>query len=99
MLTMSRPDPNHNRHAPNTPPALDQRAYDALCDLHACVLVLDAERRRVAAHLEALPQPGVIPLKRAELERRHAELTEELAAFQAMIDRLRASIDPQARFL
>lgn len=92
-------DPSHNRHAPDAPPALDQRAYDALCDLHACVLVLDAERRTLAARLEALPRPGVIPLERAELERRHAEVTEELAAFQTMIDRLRGSIDPEARFL
>ena len=98
-MTMSRPDPDQNRYAPDASPALDQRAYDALCDLHACVLVLDAERRRLAARLQALPQPGVIPPQRAELERRHAELTEELAAFQAMIDRLRASIDPQAQFL
>jgi uncharacterized protein YhaN len=97
---MSRPDPHHNRHTtPDTPPALDQRAYDTLSDLHACVLMLDAEQRQVAALLQALPQPGDIPPKRAELERRHAELTEELATFQAMIDRLRATIDPQAQFL
>lgn len=96
---MSSFDPHPEGLVPNAPPALDQRAYDALCDLHARVLVLDAERRRLAAHLDALPRPGVVPLDRAELERRHAELAEELAAFQARIDQLRTSIDPEARFL
>jgi hypothetical protein len=83
----------------STPEALDRRTYDSLCDLHACVLALDAERRRVASILETLSDPNVVPLERAQLERRHAELTEELAALRGMIERLRASVDPESRFL
>ncbi|MBV9000303.1 MAG: hypothetical protein JO304_14670 [Solirubrobacterales bacterium] len=78
---------------------MDQHTYDALCDLHACVLVLDNERRRLSCRLNALPRPGAILLERADLERRHGQLTDELEALQATIKRLRASVDPESKYL
>ena len=90
----NRPCPAHSRRR-----ALDQQTYDALCDLHACVLVLDSERRRLSCRLDALPRPGAVLLERADLERRHAQLTEELAALETTITRLRASVDPESKFL
>ncbi|MBV9414459.1 MAG: hypothetical protein JO363_05725 [Solirubrobacterales bacterium] len=78
---------------------MDQHTYDALCDLHARVLVLDNERRRLSWCLDALPRPGAILLERADLERRHGQLTEELEALLATIKRLRASVDPESKFL
>lgn len=83
----------------STSSRLDRRTYDALCDLHACVLVLDNERRRLSGRLDALPRPGVVLLERADLERRHAELIEELAALHATIKRLRVRVDPESKFL
>ena len=96
---MPTSNPDRNGGAARTRPALDRQIHDALGDLHACVLVLDIEQRRLVSRLEALPRPGVVPPERAELEQRHAELTEELAALQAMIQRLRVSVDPEAEFL
>ncbi|MBV8946634.1 MAG: hypothetical protein JO286_01040 [Solirubrobacterales bacterium] len=91
---------NANRRlACSTTPALDQQTYDALCSLHACVLVLDDERRRLSCLLDALARPGAVPLQRADLERRHAELTEELASLRATIKGLRVSVDPESEFL
>ncbi|MBV9335315.1 MAG: hypothetical protein JO262_05865 [Solirubrobacterales bacterium] len=78
---------------------MDQQTYDALCDLHACVLVLDHERRRLSCRLALLPRPDAISLERADLERRYAEVTEELAALEATITRLRVSVDPESKFL
>jgi len=89
----------HRCHAHSRSRALDQPTHDALCDLHACVLVLDNERRRLSCRLDALPRPGVVLLQRADLERRHAELSEELAALRATIKRLRARVDPESKFL
>jgi ABC-type phosphate transport system auxiliary subunit len=78
---------------------LDHQTHDALCDLHACVLVLDNERRRLSRRLDAVSPLGVALLGRADLERRHEELTEELAALHATIKRLRARVDPESKFL
>jgi hypothetical protein len=95
---MATSDPRRNGDAA-TPRKLDRGTHDALCDLHACVLVLDVERRRLESRLAALPRPGVVPLDQADLERRHTEVTEELAALRGMIERLRDSVDPESNIL
>ena len=96
---MAHSHQNGRRHVRGRSRALDQHTYDALCDLHACVLVLDNERRRLSCRLNALPRPGAILLERADLERRHGQLTEELEVLQATIKRLRASVDPESKYL
>ena len=96
---MASSDQNCRCQAHRRSRALDQQTYDALCDLHASVLVLDNERRRLSSRLDALPRPGLALLEGADLERRHAELTEELAALRASIKRLRHSVDPESEFL
>ncbi len=78
---------------------LDHHTHDTLCDLHARVLVLDNARRRLSCRLDALTRAGVVLLERADLERRHEKLTEELAALHATIKRLRARVDPESKFL
>ncbi|MBV9915217.1 MAG: hypothetical protein JO153_01850 [Solirubrobacterales bacterium] len=94
---------NQSHHGNPDDPArergVDEQTLSALCDLHALVLVLDAERRRLAARLDALPGPGAVPLQRGGLERRYKELSEELAALQATITRLRFQIDPESEYL
>jgi len=92
---------HQRRHAGAAParPALDKRLYDAACDLHACVLALDAERQRLSRCLNVLPRRDVVLLPRADLERRHAELTDELTALRGTIQRLRANVDPESKYL
>lgn len=98
---MTMPKQSHHGNADDAARerGVDKQTLSALCDLHACVLVLDAERRRLAARLEALPGPGVVPLPRGDLERRYAELSQELAALQATIARLRFQVDPDSEYL
>jgi hypothetical protein len=66
--------------------------HDALTDLHAYVLALDAERQRLGEHAEELTrratQDGV------ELARRRSEISEELDAMRAMVATLRNCADP-----
>jgi hypothetical protein len=78
---------------------LDRWIHDVLSDLYAYVLVLDAERHRLAARLEVLRDSGVAPPERVELERRHCELTEELDALRATIGKLREYADPDGQYL
>ncbi|MGO9974790.1 MAG: hypothetical protein ACLP01_18690 [Solirubrobacteraceae bacterium] len=78
---------------------LDGRIHDVLSELHAYVLVLDAERHRLVARLEVLRDSGAAPPERVELERRHCELTEELDALRATIDKLREYADPDGQYL
>jgi ABC-type phosphate transport system auxiliary subunit len=96
---MSNQSPDGNADDPARDRGVDEQTLSALSDLHACVLVLDAERRRLAARLDALPGPGVVPLQRGDLERRYTELSEELAALQATIARLRFQVDPESEYL
>lgn len=77
---------------------LDPRVHDALSDLYAHVLVLDAEWRRLDARL-ADPGDARVRSERAVEERRHAELTATLAGLRAKIDALRRKADPGGRLL
>ncbi len=78
---------------------LDRRIHDVLSDRYAYVLVLDAERHRLAARLEVLRDSGAARPERFELERRLGELTEELDALRATIGKLREYADPDGQYL
>jgi hypothetical protein len=80
-------------------PGLDPRIHDALSDLHAYVLVLDADWRRVAARLELSRGTDATAPERAQLQRRHDELAEELDALRGTIAKLRAYADPDGLYL
>jgi hypothetical protein len=71
------------------PPELDPPVHEAVTDLYAYVLVLDAERQRLSARADGLAQLGAEPLKKAELDERGAEITKELEALREMIAALR----------
>jgi hypothetical protein len=79
-------------------PVLDPRVHDALSDLYAHVLVLDAERQRVDARLAAGWDTGSSS-ERAVLERRRAELTDKLKLLRHEVDRLRGEADPDGTLL
>lgn len=73
--------------------------HHALTDLHAYVLVLDAEWRRLGERAEQLEQSDAVATERAELERRRTEITEELDALRATIAALRQQADPEGETL
>lgn len=73
--------------------------HNALCDLHAYVLVLDAEWRRVTVHLDVLAEIGAPAAERRELVRRESELRQELDSLREMIATLRRDVDPDGRYL
>jgi ferritin-like metal-binding protein YciE len=91
-----------HRHPRGAPPAgrrvLDARVHDALSDLYAHALIVDAERQRLEAHL-ASPRAAASPSERAAIERRRCELAERQAALARTIDRVRREADPEGRFL
>lgn len=78
---------------------LDPRMHDALTDLHAYVLVLDAEWQRLGERVDELAQSGLPSPDRLDFERRRAEITEELAALRSTIAALRAHADPAGDLL
>ena len=80
-------------------PGLERRVHDALCDLHAYVLVLDAEWRRVTHHLEVIEQIDAHHEQRLTLVRRERELSQELDSLRAMIAELRRAVDPNGFYL
>ena len=73
-------------------PGLDPRMHDALSDLHAYVLALDAERERLGDRVTELTK--LVSQEGVELTRRQAEVTEELDALRATLVALRACADP-----
>jgi hypothetical protein len=81
------------------PPSLDQGVHDALCDLHAYVLVLDAEWRRVTQHVAAIEESDADDGRRQTLVRRERELSQELDSLRAMIADLRREVDPYGFYL
>ncbi|MFL5864067.1 MAG: hypothetical protein ACJ780_25400 [Solirubrobacteraceae bacterium] len=76
-------------------------ALQILSDLHAHVLVLDAERQRLTLYLEFLDSSpsGAGPPDRAGLQERHRGLGDELEILWTMIDKLRSLVDPAGRCL
>jgi hypothetical protein len=67
------------------PPGLDPPVHEAVTDLYAYVLVLDAERQRLSARANGLAQSDAEPSKKAELDEHSAEITKELEALREMI--------------
>jgi hypothetical protein len=68
--------------------------HDALTDLHAYALILEADWQRLG---EPAPQParsGGAPVESVELAQRRAEMTEELQALRATTVALREAADP-----
>jgi hypothetical protein len=90
--------PPRGAEAQSELPVLDPRVHDALSDLYAHILVLDAERQRVDARLAAGCDAGSSS-DRAVLERRRAELTDKLELLRRDVDRLRGEADPEGTFL
>lgn len=80
-------------------PGLDQRVHDALCDLYAYVLVLDAEWRRVTHHLAVIEQIDAHHGRRLTFLRRERELRQEIDSLRAMIVELRRDVDPHGFYL
>jgi hypothetical protein len=73
-------------------PGLDPRMHDALSDLHAYVLAMDAERQRLGDRVTELAKR--VSQEGVELARRRAEITGELDALRATLLALRACADP-----
>jgi hypothetical protein len=73
---------------------IDPHLHEALTDLHLYVLVVDAERQRIAQRLESLGGSSSDDGTRAELERQHAAIVEELDALRSMLIALRLRVDP-----
>ena len=66
--------------------------HDALTDLHTYVLALDAERQRLGDRVTELAK--LVSQEGAVLDRRRAEIAEELDALRATLVALRACADP-----
>jgi hypothetical protein len=81
-----------DRRAPTN--EIEPRLHDALTDLHAYVLVLDAEFQRLH---EASREAG--GAEADAVERRCNEVGEELDALRGAIAALRTKIDPDARLV
>jgi hypothetical protein len=77
---------------------LDPRVHDALSDLYAHALIVDAEQQRLEARLASACAAGS-PSERAVMERRRGELAERRASLARTIDRLRREADPEGCFL
>jgi hypothetical protein len=71
--------------------------HDALNDLHAYVLALDAERQRLDGC--ANPLTTLVSQEGVELARRRAEITEELSAVRTLLTTFRACADPAGTLL
>lgn len=97
-LTPPRPD---TRAIRQLHPWVCSWALQILSDLHAHVLILDAERQRLALYLEFLDgvTSGAGAPDRAGLQERHGRLSDELEILWTMIDKLRSLVDPTGRYL
>jgi hypothetical protein len=68
--------------------------HDALTDLHAYALILEADWQRLG-ELERRPaRSGAAPVESEELAQRRAEMTEELEALRATTAALRDAAGP-----
>jgi hypothetical protein len=68
--------------------------HDALTDLHAYALILEADWQRLGELERRLAQSGDAPVDSAELAQRRAEMTEELQALRATTAALRDVAGP-----
>jgi hypothetical protein len=75
------------------------RIRDALTELHAYALTLDAELRRTQDRLEELGPAGDPSAELSSLRGRQAELTAQLDLLDRTIRALRAATDPAGRYL
>jgi len=75
------------------------RIRDALAELHAYVLALDAERHRIRSRMTRLSRTGERSEKLARLRRRRLEIGEQLELLDATITALRELADPLGRCL
>jgi hypothetical protein len=75
------------------------RIRDALTELHAYALVLDAELQKTEGRLAELDRGGEQTRELPELRRRRAELTEQLDLLGKTIGELRSATDPAGRYL
>jgi hypothetical protein len=94
--------PDRLHSVPDPQPALsglDPRVHDALCDLYAYVLVLDAEWRRVTHQLAVIAEIDPRHARRLTLVRRERELSQELDSLRDMIADLRRHVDPHGFYL
>jgi hypothetical protein len=88
-------DPDDGRSVPG----VDPRMHDALTDLYAYMLALDAERQRLGERVVELARSDAASPARVQLERRRTETREELEALRATIAALRAHADPTGNYL
>ncbi|MFL5862957.1 MAG: hypothetical protein ACJ780_19645 [Solirubrobacteraceae bacterium] len=86
---------------PQLHPQVYSWALQILSDMHAHVLVLDAERQRLTLYLEFLDgvPSGARALDRAGPAERHRRLGGELEILWTMIDKMRSLVDPAGRYL
>jgi hypothetical protein len=68
--------------------------HDALTDLHAYALILEADWQRLAEPAPQHARSGGAPVESVELAQRRAEMTEELQALRATTVALREAADP-----
>jgi hypothetical protein len=75
------------------------RIRDALTELHAYTLVLDAELRRTEDRLAELDRLGERACELSKLRGRRGELAAQLDLLDWTIGALRAATDPAGRYL
>ncbi len=79
-------------HAPG-PGQFDPRIHNALTDLHAYVLLLEAERRQLGQRIEELASSDSGSAEGFELTQRRAAMAEELEALRGAVATLREQAD------
>ncbi len=77
----------------------DARIRDAVTELHAYALVLDAERHRTENDLAELGRSGAQSHKLRELRRRRADIAAQPDLLETTIRALRTAADPAERYL
>ena len=75
------------------------RIRDALPELHAYALVLDAELMKTESRIVELDRGGEQTHELPELRRRCTELTQQLDLLDRMISELRSATDPGGQYL
>jgi hypothetical protein len=68
--------------------------HDALTDLHAYALILEADWQRLGELERRLARSGAAPVESVELAQRRAEMTEELQALRDTTAALRDVAGP-----
>jgi len=78
------------------PREVDPALHKALTDMHLYVLVIDAERERIAQQIAGLEASTDDPRIVADFERRHLAITQELETLRAMVAALSGTSVPGA---